>query len=92
MFSDESTFTLVRGIPKMVRHPNCASRYDPKFAVKTMKHPDSVMVWGAFSRNLGRASLYFLSKNVTTKGSNCINDKKAFFYIVEDSSVSSFHA
>jgi len=45
MFSDESTFKLVRGVPNMVRRPSTASRYDPKFKVKTVKHPGSVMVW-----------------------------------------------
>ena len=49
------------------------SRYDQTFTVKTMKHPGSVMVWGAFSGNLGRAGWYFLTKNVTMKGSICIN-------------------
>ena len=47
-FSDESTFTLVRGVPKMVRRPSSTSRYDPKLTVKTMKDPDSVIVWGSF--------------------------------------------
>ena len=72
MFSDESTFRLVRGVPKMVRRPSTASRYDPKYTVKTMTHPGSVMVWGAFSGNMGRAGLYFLPRNVTMKGSNYI--------------------
>ncbi|XP_076811815.1 uncharacterized protein LOC143458825 [Clavelina lepadiformis] len=72
MFSDESTFRLVRGVPKMVRRPSTASRYDPKYTVKTMKHPGSVMVWGAFSGNMDRAGLYFLPRNVTKKGSNYI--------------------
>ena len=64
---------MVRGVPKMVRRPSSASRYGPKFTVKTMKDPGSVMVWGAFSGNLGRAGLYFLKKNVTMKGSTNIN-------------------
>ena len=34
----------------------------------TMKHPACVMVWGAFSGNIGRAGLYFLSVNQTMKG------------------------
>lgn len=72
MFSDESTFRLVRGGSKTVRRPSTASRYDPKYTVKTVKHPDSVMVWGAFSGNMGRGGLYFLPKNVTMKGSNYI--------------------
>ena len=73
MFSDECTFRLVRGVPKMVRRPSTASRFDPKFTVKTVKHPASVMVWNAFSGNMGRAGLYFLPKNVTIKGSNYIH-------------------
>ena len=35
--------------------PSSASRYDPKFTVKTMKHPGSVMMWEALSGNLSRA-------------------------------------
>ena len=59
MFSDESTFTL-RGVSKMVLGSSSASRYDPKFAVKTVKHPGNIIMWGAFSKNLDRAALYFL--------------------------------
>ena len=55
---------MVRGVPKMVRRQSNASRYDPKYTVKTMKDPGSVMVWGAFSGNLGRAGLYFLIKKM----------------------------
>ena len=93
MFSDESTFRLVRGFPKMVRRPNTASRFDPKFTIKTVKHPASVTVWGAFSGNMGRAGLYFLPKNVTMKG-NYIHILKAHSYahILEDSSVRPFYA
>ena len=52
MFSDKSTFTLIRGVPKLIRRPSSTSRYDLKCVVKTTKHPVSVMVWGAFSGNL----------------------------------------
>ena len=31
------------------------------------------MMWGDFSRNMGRAGLYFLPKNMTMKGSNYIH-------------------
>lgn len=72
MFSDESTFRLVRAGTKLVRRPRDISRYDPKYTVKTVKHPDSVMVWGAFSGNKGRSGLYFLPKNVTMKGANYV--------------------
>ena len=56
----------------MVRRPSTVSRFNPKFTVKTVKHPASVMVWGAFSENMGRPGLYVLPKNVTMKGSNYI--------------------
>ena len=70
MFSDESTFRLVRGVPNMVHRQRTASRFDPKFTVKTVKHPASVMMRGAFSGNMCGADLYFFPKNVTMKGSN----------------------
>ena len=59
MFSDESTFRLVRRGSKMIRRPPGSSRYDTMYTVKTVKHPDSVMVWGAFSGNHGRGGLYY---------------------------------
>ena len=73
MFSDESTFRLVRGGYKLVRRPQGVSRYDSKYTIKTVKHPDSMMVWtvwGALSGNKGRGGLYFLPKNVTMRGNN----------------------
>ncbi|KAG0729791.1 Transposable element Tcb1 transposase [Chionoecetes opilio] len=72
MFSDESTFRLVRMASTTVRRPSDVSRYHPKYTVKTVKPPDSVMVWGGFSGNKGRGGLYFLPKNVTMKGANYI--------------------
>lgn len=73
MFSNESTFRLVRGGSKTVRCPKDVSRYDLRYTVKTVKHPDSVMVWGAFSGNKGRGGLYFLPRNVTMKGRNHVD-------------------
>ena len=70
MFSDESTFRLVRGGYKLVRRPQGVSRYASKCTIKTVKHPESVMVWGAFSGNKGRGGLYFLPKNVKMRGDN----------------------
>ena len=57
----------------MVHRLSSASRYDPKLTVKTMNDPGSVIVWGGFSKNLGRAGLYFLIKNVSVKASIFIN-------------------
>ena len=65
MFGNESTSTLVRGVPKMVHRQSSASWYDPKFTFQPMTHPDSV--------NLDCAGLYFLPKNVPIKGSTFIN-------------------
>ena len=70
VFSDESTFRLVRGGYKLLRRPQGVSRYASKYTIKTVKHPESVMVWGAFSGNKGRGGLYFLPKNVTMRGDN----------------------
>lgn len=72
MWSDESTFRLLRIGSKVVRRPSDVSRYDPRYTIKTVKHPDSVMVWGCFSGAKGRGGLYFLPKNVTMKASNYI--------------------
>lgn len=73
MFSDESTFRLVSGGSKFIRRTATVSRYDAKYTVKTVKHPDSVMVWGAFSGNKGRGGLYFLPKNVTMRAVHYIS-------------------
>ena len=70
MFNDESIFRLVRGRYKLVRRPSGVSRYDSRYIIKTVKHPKSVMVWGAFSRDKGRGDLYFLANNVTMRGDN----------------------
>ncbi|MPC39451.1 hypothetical protein E2C01_032988 [Portunus trituberculatus] len=43
MFSNESTFWLVRGHSKGVRKPSNVSTYDPRYNVKMVKQPDSVM-------------------------------------------------
>jgi hypothetical protein len=37
-------------------------RYDRRYMVSTMKHPQKIMVWGCFSAN-GRGSLYFMKPN-----------------------------
>ena len=42
MFSDESTFQLVREHSKVIRRPINVPRHDPQYTVKTVKH--SVMV------------------------------------------------
>jgi hypothetical protein len=68
MYSDESTFKCLRSTRTIIRRPQGSNRYDSHYTVKTVKHPDSVMVWGSFSETLGRAGLYFLPKNTTMNG------------------------
>ena len=54
-FSDESTFYQIRNASKLVRRPK-GERFNPRFTVKTVKHPASVMVWGCFDGRFWRAS------------------------------------
>jgi hypothetical protein len=68
MYSNESTFKCIRASRVKVWRPEGIRRYDSKNTVKTMKHPDSVMVWGCFSSFVGRGGLYFLPKNTTMNG------------------------
>ena len=65
MFSDESTFRLIRGTKKTVRRRFGSDRYAEPFCIRTVKHPGSVMIWGAFDGARGRAGLRFLPKDVT---------------------------
>ena len=68
MFCDESTSRLVLRGYKLVRRPLGVSRYGSRYIIKTVKHPKSIMVWGAFSGDKGRGGLYFFPKNVTMRG------------------------
>ncbi|KAG7171938.1 Transposable element Tcb2 transposase-like 2 [Homarus americanus] len=70
MWSDESFFCILTAGKRTVRRPTNTSRYDPRYTINTVKHPASVMVWGAFSGKRGRAGLHFLPKN-TTMNSDC---------------------
>jgi hypothetical protein len=63
MYSDKSTFKCPRSTRTTIRSPQGSNRYDSRYTVKTVKHPDSIMVWGSFSGTLGSAGLYFLPKN-----------------------------
>jgi transposase len=63
MFSDESTFQQVRGSGyNYVRRP-VGERLNPKYTLKTVKHPPSVMVWGAICAK-GRCGLEIFDKGV----------------------------
>jgi transposase len=72
MFSDESNFKTFNSRPSTVRRPPGSNRMDPKYTVKTVKHPPGVMVWGCFSFK-GRGGLYFLPKSVTMNSDRYIN-------------------
>src|SRR5215469_10985849 len=48
MWSDESTFHVIRSTRGRLRRPLGSDRYSPKYTVKTVKHSPSVMVWGCF--------------------------------------------
>ena len=61
LWSDESVFTVSGTRFARVRRPKGSDRYDPKYTVKTVKHPDSVMVWGAFTY-YGVGNLVFFEK------------------------------
>ena len=62
-----------------------------KLPVKTMKDPGSVIVWGGFSQNLGRAGLYSLLKTYQRKKYLHLHFKRASLNILEDTSMRSFY-
>ena len=62
MFTDESTFQQVRNCgSNYIRRPS-GERYNPKFTVKTVKYPPSVMCWGAITA-AGTAALTPIPKD-----------------------------
>ena len=48
------------GLPLCPRSSDC---FDPRYTVSTVKHPQSVMVWGCFYEEKDRRGLYFFPKN-----------------------------
>lgn len=59
MFSDESTFQQERGTgSNYIRRPK-GERFNPKYTVKTVKHPPSCMVWGAITAHGGTGLVVF---------------------------------
>lgn len=69
LWSDEATFTVTGcGIERVYRRPG-SNPLDPKYTCKTVKHPDSVMVWGCFSYH-GVGELVVLPKNQTVNQYN----------------------
>jgi transposase len=82
MFSDESTFRLINPRAQKVRRSSQTSRYKQRYTIKNVKHPASVMVWGCFSGQGGRGSLYFLPPKTTMNSDRYIamlEDKLIFW-------------
>jgi transposase len=77
MFSDESTFQQIRSTGyNYVRRPE-GERLNPKYTIKSVKHPPTVMVWGAISAK-GRGGLHIFSKGErvnATKYISVLSDK-----------------
>ena len=65
MWSDESKFKCISNRRYCVRRPKHMSRYHPRYTQRTVKHPYSIMIWGAFSGCAGKAGLEFLPQNKT---------------------------
>lgn len=76
MFSGESAFWLICGTLKVVRRPRSVLQYNEKYTIKTVKHPDTLRVWGVFSGNKGRGDLCFLPKEQTMHGTQYLEVRK----------------
>lgn len=64
LWSDESVFRVSGTSFAKVRRPKHSDRYDPRYTVQRVRHPDSLMVWGCFSY-YGVGNLVFLEKGET---------------------------
>ncbi|MPC48073.1 hypothetical protein E2C01_041838 [Portunus trituberculatus] len=64
MFSDESTFWLVRDDSKFVRRHSNVSPYDPRYTVKIVKQLDSVMSIHEAEYFMHDLALAYMSKAV----------------------------
>ena len=63
MFSNKSNFQVFKMGSTTVWCPRSSDHFDPTYRVPTVKHSQSVMVWGCFSGEKGRGGLYFLPNN-----------------------------
>jgi transposase len=71
MFTDESTFSQVRGSgSNYVRRP-VGERLNPKYTLKTVKHPPSLMVWGGITA-FGRCGIEIFDKGVKVNAAKYI--------------------
>lgn len=62
LWSDESTFTVTCNRGRNVFRRSGSDPLDPRYLEGTVKHPDSLMVWGAFTGH-GVAKLHVFKKN-----------------------------
>jgi transposase len=70
LFTDESSIQQFGTRKCNVRRP-IGTRFEERYTQATMKHPPSVMVWGAMSAK-GTAGLFFLPKGTTMNGARYI--------------------
>jgi len=66
LFSDETAIQQFASRKRTVMRPP-GTRYNERFAQQTMKHPQSVMIWGAIATQ-GTAGLFFLDPGTTMNG------------------------
>ena len=73
---------------QIVRRP-VGARYEDRYTIETMKHPLSIMVWGAMSAH-GTGALYFLQLGTiinAAKYLDLFNDKLEIHMMVHDCNV-----
>ena len=63
LWSDEAQFDITENRRGKVYRRRDSDPYDPKYCQATVKHPDSLMLWGAFCYH-GTGSLLVLPKNI----------------------------
>jgi len=70
MFSDEIMFCQFGTHLNRVRRP-ADMRYNRRFTVSIMKHPQKIMIWGCFLAK-GRGSIFFIKPNETVNAKKYI--------------------
>ena len=71
LFSDESSIQQFNPHKCQVWRP-VGKHFDKRYTVQTMKHPPSVMIWGAMSVT-GTAGLFFLPNGTTMNGQKYVD-------------------
>ena len=89
MFSDESSFEMKKETSAYVRRPQGSSPFNPRYTIKSTKHPPAVMVWGCFSYK-ARGALTFLPTGCRMNGGKYIdvlNEKLQTFMAINDATI-----